>query len=94
MESSVFGEYQRAVTGTTEHAEGIAAKLREAGYRIEVDARGEKMGKRTLEAEMQKVHVMLIVGDKDIQAGTVSVRRRSEGDLGAKTVEEILEWFT
>ena len=46
-----------------------------------------------LKFEMQKVPVMLIIGDKDIEGGTVSVRRRTEGDLGAKSVPELIEYL-
>jgi threonyl-tRNA synthetase len=51
------------------------------------------MGKRIREAEMQKVPVMLVCGDRDVEAGTVSVRRRGEGDLGAKTRSELLDYL-
>ncbi len=68
-----------------EHAQGIAKQLQAAGFRAEVDARNEKMGKRIRENEMQKVPVMLVVGDKDIENGTVSVRvRGGGGKLSAK----------
>ncbi len=76
-----------------EKAQEIAAQLKAAGFRAEVDARNEKMGKRIRENELQKVPIMLILGDKDIENGTVSVRKRGEGDLGAKTLEEALAYF-
>ena len=76
-----------------EHAQGIARTLQAAGFRAEVDARNEKMGKRIRENEMQKVPVMLVVGDKDIENGTVSVRRRGEGDLGAQSLDEAIALF-
>lgn len=75
------------------HCEALAKKINAAGFRAAVDARNEKMGKRIRENEMQKVPVMLIVGDKDIENGTVSLRRRGEGDLGAKTLEEAISYF-
>ena len=78
-----------------EHAQGIAKQLHAAGFRAEVDARNEKMGKRIRENEMQKVPVMLVVGDKDIEYGTVSVRvRGGAGDILEKVkrlVEEARE---
>jgi threonyl-tRNA synthetase len=52
------------------------------------------MGKRIRESEMQKIPVMLILGDKDIENQTVSVRRRTEGDLGAMSLEAALALFT
>lgn len=75
------------------YAEEIAAALQAAGFRCEVDARNEKMGKRIREAEIQKVPMMLIMGDKDIENKTVSARKRGEGDLGAKSVEEVISLF-
>ena len=51
------------------------------------------MGKRIRENEMQKVPVMLILGDKDIENNTVSIRRRGEGDLGAKSLDEAIAYF-
>ena len=75
------------------YAEEVADKLKAAGFRAEVDSRNEKMGKRIRENEMQKIPVMLIMGDKDIEAGTVSIRKRGEGDLGAKSLEEVIAYF-
>ncbi len=71
-----------------EYAGVLRDHLRENGFRAEVDGRNEKMGRRIREAEVQKVPVMLICGDRDVEAQTVSVRRRGEGDLGAKTWAE------
>ena len=65
------------------YANEVGEKLKAAGFRIKMDDRNEKMGKRIRESEMQKIPVMLILGDKDIENQTVSVRRRTEGDLGA-----------
>ncbi len=75
------------------YAKEVQERLRVAGFRAATDGRNEKMGKRIREAEMQKVPVMLVMGDRDIENGTVSVRRRGEGDLGAKTVEEAIALF-
>ena len=61
----------------------VAGKLKEQGFRVEVDGRNEKIGKKIREAQLEKVPYMLVVGDRDMEAGTVSVRHRSEGDLGA-----------
>ncbi len=76
-----------------EYANGVVLQLREAGFRSAVDGRNEKMGKRIREAEMQKIPAMLIVGDRDIENGTVSVRRRGEGDLGAMPLESAIALF-
>jgi threonyl-tRNA synthetase len=66
-----------------DYASGVAAALRDAGFRVEVDSRNEKIGKKIAEAETQKAPYMLIVGDRDAAAGTVSVRKRHAGDQGA-----------
>lgn len=75
------------------YANEVAAKLQAAGYRVEVDGRNEKMNKRIRENEMQKVPVLLVMGDRDVEAQTVSLRRRGEGDLGAKSHDEVLAYF-
>ena len=66
----------------------VAGKLKEQGFRVEVDYRNEKIGKKIREAQLEKVPYMLVVGDRDMEAGTVSVRHRSEGDLGAMSLEQ------
>ncbi len=76
-----------------DYASTLRDELRESGFRADVDGRNEKMGKRIREAEMQKIPVMLVCGDRDVEAGTVSVRRRGEGDLGAKTRLELLDYL-
>ena len=76
-----------------EYAQDVAAQLNEAGFRATVDGRNEKMNKRIRENEMQKVPIMLILGDKDIENSTVSVRKRTEGDLGAMSLEDAIALF-
>jgi len=73
-----------------EYAESVKMKLAEAGFRVEVDARNEKVGKKVAEAETQKIPYMLVVGDRDATAGTVSVRQRGGTDLGALPLEDFL----
>ena len=58
--------------------------------RVEVDRRGEKIGAKIRDTQMQKVPYMLIVGGKEATAGTVAVRHRSKGDLGAKPLADFL----
>ena len=60
-----------------------AAQLDQAGYRVEVDHRNEKIGKKIREAQLEKIPYMLVVGDKEAESGQVAVRARSKGDLGA-----------
>ncbi|MBR3641293.1 MAG: threonine--tRNA ligase, partial [Oscillibacter sp.] len=66
-----------------EYAEGIAADLDAQGFRTEVDGRNEKIGKKIRDATMEKVPFMLVLGDRDMENGTVSVRTRAGEDLGA-----------
>ena len=74
----------------TDYAREVRAKLLEAGVRAEVDERNEKIGYKIREAETGKVPFMLIVGDKERQSGTVSVRQHTKGDLGAKCLDEFI----
>ena len=66
-----------------DYARQVAAQLEELGFRCEVDERSEKIGKKIREATLEKVPFMLVVGDRDMENGTVSPRRRSGEDLGA-----------
>ena len=80
-----------SITGrTAEHAGRVAAELRAAGLRAEVDARNEKVGAKIREAEMAKIPVMLVVGDREAANGTVAVRYRRQGDQGAVSLDELL----
>jgi threonyl-tRNA synthetase len=74
-----------------EYCQGVAARLREAGIRVEVDERSERMQAKIRDAQMQKVPYMLIAGDRDIEAGAVSVRTRGNEDLGGMAVEAVIE---
>ena len=71
-----------------EYAQSVMTQLRDAGYRIEVDARNEKLGKKIAEANAQKVPYMLVVGDRDAASGNVSVRARGGADVGALSVAD------
>lgn len=66
-----------------DYARNVAASLMDASIRVEADGRGEKMGYKIREAQLEKIPYMLIVGDKEAGQGSVSVRSRSEGDLGS-----------
>jgi threonyl-tRNA synthetase len=65
-----------------------AAELRKQGFRVEVDSRNEKIGKKIREATLEKIPFMLVVGDRDMENGTVSPRHRADGDLGAMSMDE------
>ena len=73
---------------TAEYAKKVAAELESAGVRVEIDLRNEKIGYKIREAQSKKIPYMLIVGDKEAEAGTVSVRTRAGGDLGAVALAE------
>jgi len=74
-----------------EAARSAAEELRAKGLRVEVDERGESIGRKIREAELRKIAYMLVVGDREAESGTVSVRRRGEGDEGAVPVAELAE---
>jgi threonyl-tRNA synthetase len=71
-------------------AREVAGRLSAAGLRVELDDRNEKLGARIRKAEMQKTPAMLVIGEKEAAAGTVSVRLRHGGDAGTLPVEEFL----
>ncbi len=71
-----------------DYAKQVAASLEQLGFRTSVDDRSEKIGYKIREAQLAKIPYMLLVGDKEIEDGAVSVRKRGEGDLGAMSVDE------
>ena len=71
-----------------DYCEAVAAKLEERGIRVEVDASSERMQNKIRQAQLQKIPYMLVVGKREAEAGTVSVRLRSEEDLGAMPVDD------
>ena len=75
---------------TIDYAKSIVDKLKAAGLRATADIRNEKIGYKIREAQIEKIPYMFIVGDKEAEGNTVSVRSRKDGDLGAKAVEEII----
>ena len=79
---------------SAEYAEDVVAKLKAQGVRAEVDLRNEKIGYKIREAQGQKIPYMLVVGDKEVENGTVSVRTRSGGDKGSISLDEFAETIT
>ena len=73
-----------------EYAKEVQTKLEEAGLRVELDDRNEKIGYKIREAQLQKVPYMLVLGDKEKEAGTVGVRSRTDGDIGAMQADEFV----
>ena len=74
-----------------ERAHELEKFLSEKGIRVDVDDRSEKIGYKIREAQLQKVPYMLVLGDKEIEGGTVSVRHRGEGDIGSMNLGELLD---
>jgi threonyl-tRNA synthetase len=73
-----------------EYARAIETRLKEAGLRVTVDDRKEKVNLKIRDAQLQKVPFMLVVGDREQQNDSVSVRNRKHGDLGSKRVDDFL----
>ncbi|RTZ99262.1 MAG: threonine--tRNA ligase, partial [Candidatus Neomarinimicrobiota bacterium] len=73
-----------------DYAETVATRLREAGLRVEVDARQEKMGYKIREAQIRKIPYMLVTGDREAADEAVAVRHRTDGDQGARSVDDFI----
>ena len=73
-----------------EYAEKVVAELKAAGIRVELDDRQEKIGYKIREAQLSKVPYMLILGEKEVEAGAVGVRARKEGDIGAMPIQDFI----
>ncbi|WP_295865613.1 threonine--tRNA ligase [uncultured Oscillibacter sp.] len=71
-----------------EYAKQVAAKLDAQGFRVELDLRNEKIGKKIREAQLEKDPFMLVLGDKEAEAGQVAVRHRADGDLGVMSLDD------
>jgi threonyl-tRNA synthetase len=72
------------------YADEVTKKLKEAGFRVHLDNRNEKLQAKIRDAQLEKVPYMLVLGGKEAQAGTVAVRHRSKGDLGARGLDEFI----
>ncbi|WP_239614927.1 threonine--tRNA ligase [Cohnella mopanensis] len=72
----------------------VAEKLQRAGVRVESDMRNEKLGYKIREAQLEKIPYMLVIGENESLNGTVSVRRRGEGDLGTQAIDEFVARIT
>jgi threonyl-tRNA synthetase len=72
------------------YAYDLGKKMQDAGIRVEIDDRNEKIGYKIREAQTDKVPYMLIVGDKELEGGTVSVRSRKKGELGAVAADDFI----
>src|SRR2546423_2967053 len=71
-----------------EYAEQVANELRASGLRVDLNVRGEKIGAKIRDAQLQKIPFMLILGDREVEERKVAVRERAKGDMGTMTIEE------
>ena len=76
--------------GQMEYAEQVAAQMKAAGLRVQLDYSGDRMAKQIRKAEMEKIPVMAVIGAKEVEAGTLSIRSRKHGELGAISVDEAI----
>jgi threonyl-tRNA synthetase len=74
-----------------EYAAQVAKELKEAGFRVDLNVKSDKIGAKIREAQMQKVPFMLVLGDKELEDGNVAVRERKAGDVGAMSLDEFKE---
>ena len=66
-------------------------ELKSEGVRVEINKNNETLGKKIREAEMQKIPYLLVIGDKEIEAESVAVRKRGEGDMGQMKIDKFLD---
>ena len=74
-----------------DYAQDVCKQLDMEGLRVSVDTRSEKIGYKIREAQLHKIPYMLIIGEKEVESGTVSVRKRGEGDIGAVRIGEFVD---
>jgi len=72
-----------------EYARQVVARLQQAGLRVALDERKEKMQAKIRDAQLQKIPYMVIIGEREVQAGTLAVRHRQKGDVGPMTMETL-----
>jgi threonyl-tRNA synthetase len=77
-----------------DYAKKVQSALRAKGFRVDIDISAEKLGAKIRSATLQKVPYQVVVGPRDEAAGTVSVRSRTAGDLGAMTADELIGKLT
>ena len=76
--------------GQLEYAEQVVTKMKAAGLRVQLDRSGDRMAKQIRKAELEKIPVMAVIGAKEVEAGTLSIRSRKHGELGAISVDEAI----
>jgi threonyl-tRNA synthetase len=73
-----------------EYSRSVADKLELAGFRVETDLRSEKIGYKIREAQLQKIPYMIVLGDKEVESGLLTVRERAKGDMGTMSLVEFM----
>ena len=76
------------------YAQKVAAELREAGLRAELNVRSDKIGAKIRDAQLQKIPFMLVLGDREMEEDKVAVRERTKGDIGGMSLDEFQEMAT
>jgi len=74
-----------------DYASQVGAKLKELGFRVEVNLKSDKVGAKIRDAQIQKIPFMLVLGDKELEDGTVAVREKVTGDLGTMSVDDFIK---
>jgi len=74
-----------------EYAKTIADELKKLGFRVELNDKSDKIGAKIRNAQLQKIPFMLVLGDKELEENKIAVREKSQGDLGAMSLEEFIE---
>ena len=77
-----------------DYASEVGKALREAGFRVEVNLKSDKIGAKIRDAQLQKIPYMVVLGDKELEERKVAVRERKQGDIGAMSLEEFKEMIT
>ena len=72
-----------------EYGETVTATLKQAGYRVEIDCSGERLGKQIRNAELEKIPVVAVVGKREVETQTLSIRTRKQGDIGTMNIAEL-----
>ena len=76
-----------------DYAEQVKRQLNLAGVRTTIDSRNEKIGRKVRDNELKRIPYMLIVGEKEVAEGTVSIRKQGEGEMGTKTIAEFAAYI-
>ena len=74
-----------------DYAESISKELKQAGFRVELNFKSDKIGAKIRDAQLQKVPFMIVLGDKELEENNITIRERKAGDLGAMSLDEFKE---